>query len=212
MIGVDVSANQIAQAIAKPNIEYRCNTAEELTFLQSNTVDLVTVATALHWFDRPVFFREVQRVLKVNTGVFAVWTYGLGHLDHPAADAAYQEVHQNILLDSWHEKGGSALGCYESEVSTFPFQSTLRVHAIEQSMETTIGQFLGFIQTFSASQTYRKHKGEEAYQSLLRTFRGKLIEIYRPSGNGAGDSTGSDDDIPMTFSFPLRLYLMRNVE
>ena len=51
MIGTDVSQNQLANAIQRDNIEYRCVKGEDLSFLQSNSVDLVTIATALHWLD-----------------------------------------------------------------------------------------------------------------------------------------------------------------
>jgi len=64
VIGIDVSANQIAHAIRKDNIEYKCNKAEDLKFLQSNSVDLITIATALHWLNIELFVEEVQRVLK----------------------------------------------------------------------------------------------------------------------------------------------------
>ncbi|CAF4230510.1 unnamed protein product, partial [Rotaria sordida] len=67
VIGIDISENQIAHAIQKDNIEYRCNKAEDLTFLESNSVDLITVATVLHWLNLELFVEEVKRVLKPNT-------------------------------------------------------------------------------------------------------------------------------------------------
>jgi ubiquinone/menaquinone biosynthesis C-methylase UbiE len=69
VIGTDVSADQISHAIPKENVEYRCSPGEDLSFLQSNSVDLITIATALHWLDTEKFFQEVQRVLKAHTGV-----------------------------------------------------------------------------------------------------------------------------------------------
>ncbi|CAF1293091.1 unnamed protein product [Rotaria sp. Silwood1] len=80
VIGVDVSVNQIAHAMQKDNIEYRCNKAEDLTFLESNSVDIITVATSLHWLNLKVFVEEVKRVLKPNIGVFAIWTYGFMYI------------------------------------------------------------------------------------------------------------------------------------
>src|SRR4029453_15505466 len=38
-------------------------------------MDLVTVAQALHWFDRDRFYGEAERVLKPG-GILAVWCYG----------------------------------------------------------------------------------------------------------------------------------------
>jgi SAM-dependent methyltransferase len=40
--------------------------------IESNTVDLVTVGQALHWFELPQFYAEVSRILKPG-GVFAAF-------------------------------------------------------------------------------------------------------------------------------------------
>jgi SAM-dependent methyltransferase len=42
--------------------------------LEAGSVDLVTVAQALHWFDIDAFFVEAQRVLRPD-GVVAFWCY-----------------------------------------------------------------------------------------------------------------------------------------
>ena len=44
--------------------------------LLTGSVDLVTVAQALHWFDLPRFYDEVQRVARPG-GLIAVWCYQL---------------------------------------------------------------------------------------------------------------------------------------
>ncbi|XVF61067.1 hypothetical protein PTKIN_Ptkin08bG0099200 [Pterospermum kingtungense] len=40
-----------------------------------NSVDLVTVAQAVHWFDLPKFYSLVTRLLRKPGGVIAVWCY-----------------------------------------------------------------------------------------------------------------------------------------
>ena len=72
MIGIDVSEDQVAHAIPKDNIIYRCNKGEDLSFLQPNFADLVTIATTLHWLDLEKFIENVKRVLKPQTSVLAV--------------------------------------------------------------------------------------------------------------------------------------------
>ena len=42
----------------------------------ASSVDLVTVAVAIHWFNFDEFYREVKRVLKPD-GILAAWTYSL---------------------------------------------------------------------------------------------------------------------------------------
>ena len=73
VIATDASQKQIANAIAKENIEYRIATAEE-SGLGNDSVDLITAATAAHWFNQELFYKETQRVAKPNA-ILAVWTY-----------------------------------------------------------------------------------------------------------------------------------------
>lgn len=40
-----------------------------------SSLDLVTVAQALHWFDLPTFYQQVKHVLKKPNGVIAAWCY-----------------------------------------------------------------------------------------------------------------------------------------
>jgi SAM-dependent methyltransferase len=66
--GLDVSAEMMEAAKALDtaqgvSIEYRVGKAEE-TGLPAGQFDLVTVATAWHWFDRPKTGAEVLRLLK----------------------------------------------------------------------------------------------------------------------------------------------------
>lgn len=51
-------------------IKYQLGNAEE-TNLQNNSVDLITVASALHWLDHDKFFKECDRILKPG-GTLAV--------------------------------------------------------------------------------------------------------------------------------------------
>src|SRR6185295_5693490 len=75
VIATDASREQIASATSHPKIEYRVAPAEQSGLLD-NSVALVTVAQALHWFDFDRFYTEVKRVLTA-TGVFAAWAYGI---------------------------------------------------------------------------------------------------------------------------------------
>ncbi len=75
VIATDASVQQIANAVKQSNIDYRVAPAESTT-IAANSIDLVTVAQALHWFDIRKFAEEVRRVLK-PAGILAVWTYNL---------------------------------------------------------------------------------------------------------------------------------------
>ncbi|KDD71455.1 hypothetical protein H632_c4990p0, partial [Helicosporidium sp. ATCC 50920] len=64
VLGLDSSAGQLAQAVSHPRVRYGQAPAEDLSAAEPGTVDLLTVATAYHWFDHPKFLREARRVLK----------------------------------------------------------------------------------------------------------------------------------------------------
>ncbi len=157
-----------------------------------------------------VFLEEAKRVLKLHTGVLAVWTYALGTLDNPIADAIYHEFHHVLLFPYWNIKRWLADDYYQSIVPLLPYKSTLRQYAIEHRTETTLGHFLGFIETLSACQTYRKQNGEQAYQDILTTLRHKLIQCYcKTKLRNHNDETIDFDSMRMTISSPVRLYLMK---
>jgi ubiquinone/menaquinone biosynthesis C-methylase UbiE len=73
VIATDGSQEQITAALPHERIEYRVATAEE-SGLEDHSVDICTVAQALHWFDFDRFYAEVRRVVRQN-GIIAAWTY-----------------------------------------------------------------------------------------------------------------------------------------
>ena len=70
VFATDFSEQQISNAFKKENIIYKVESAENSS-LENNSVDLITVATATHWFDLEKFYAEVNRVLKPG-GVLAL--------------------------------------------------------------------------------------------------------------------------------------------
>ncbi|KAK8719162.1 hypothetical protein OTU49_014210 [Cherax quadricarinatus] len=63
--GLDVSPAQTSEAIklnTKPNVSFVTSSAEKLPF-SNNSLQLITASQACHWFDLPVFYKEVDRVL-----------------------------------------------------------------------------------------------------------------------------------------------------
>ena len=63
VIGVDMSIEMLEQAARDERIDYAVCPAERLA-IGDAAVDLVTVSSAFHWFDRDLFLSEAKRVLK----------------------------------------------------------------------------------------------------------------------------------------------------
>jgi SAM-dependent methyltransferase len=98
VIATDASAAQLAHATPHPRVEYRQAPAEE-SGLAGGSVDLVTVATAVHWFDFDRFYAEVERVLAPG-GAIAVWAYNLARIS-PAMDLLTDRLSHEIVRAYW---------------------------------------------------------------------------------------------------------------
>ena len=98
VIATEPSAAQLAEAAPHPKVNYH-QSAETAPMIADGSVDLVTVAQAVHWFDRPNFYAEVRRVLRPG-GVVALWAYELGIIS-PEINAAvlrfYKGTDQHLL-------------------------------------------------------------------------------------------------------------------
>lgn len=79
----DASVEQIAQVAPHPRIEYRVGPAEH-SGLSDGSVDMVSIATALHWFNLGPFYEEVRRVVRPH-GLVAAYGYSWFYLT-PALD------------------------------------------------------------------------------------------------------------------------------
>lgn len=93
VIATDISAEQLRHSVPHPRITYRVAQAEQ-SGLDGQSVDLLTVATALHWFDLDRFYSEACRVVR-SGGVLAVWTYHVGYVEPPfneAVERSYRDV------------------------------------------------------------------------------------------------------------------------
>ena len=106
VVASDISARQLENAQQKSNFAYNLFPAEN-TPLEDNSVDLITIAQALLWFDFERFYSEARRVLiKRNEGktggggIIAAWAYGL-HTISPAVDMITYKLYEDILGDKY---------------------------------------------------------------------------------------------------------------
>lgn len=62
----------------KPPIDYKVASAEDLSFLPSNSIDMVTSGQAAHWFNHERSFPEIARVLKPGGTLAYICTFRNG--------------------------------------------------------------------------------------------------------------------------------------
>lgn len=149
----DPSANQIANAEARPNIDYRIEPAERCRLADAGA-DLVTVAQAMHWFDLSRFHAEVRRVLKPH-GVFAAWAYAACRVD-AAVDAVVQRLYVDLTGPFWQPERALVESGYRD--LPFPFEA-IAAPALEMAMRWNAAQFLAYLRTWSGTQGYIQAHG-----------------------------------------------------
>jgi SAM-dependent methyltransferase len=165
VIATDPSTAQIASAQRVSGVDYAAMTAERAA-IADGAVALVTVAQALHWFDRPLFFAEARRVL-VPRGVIAAWTYGPCSLGDAALDAAMRRFHDETVGPYWPpERALVVSGLADVE---FPFDE-LRPPPFAMASEWTLAQFVGYLTTWSAVHRARA-QGADPIPAIVDELR-----------------------------------------
>lgn len=151
----DASSDQITHAIRKPNILYSVSPAHA-TALHDKSVDLITVAQAIHWFDNEPFYREVRRVLKTE-GIIAAWAYHLPEIC-PGIDRVIGHLYYDILGRFWEKEISHIRSKYTRLF--FPFEE-LRSPVFTMKTSWSLAQLTGHLQTWSAVETYREKNGDD---------------------------------------------------
>ncbi|HLG38282.1 MAG TPA: class I SAM-dependent methyltransferase [Chitinophagaceae bacterium] len=148
VIATDPSAEQVKNSFPHPKVEYRVEPAEQNT-IQSDSLDLLTVSNALHWFNWDVFYKEVPRVLKKD-GIIAAWAYATPFVN-PEVDKILKHFHDNVIGPFWQHE--NRLVEYGYKDVPFPFE---RISAPEfvYEKQMTLDEFIGFLNTWSATQRY----------------------------------------------------------
>ena|SRR5579872_6637822 len=149
VVATDASASQIQSATPHPNVVYRVAPAEN-SGLDAASVDLVTVAQALHWLDLDAFYKEVRRVLRAE-GVIAVWTYGGLHVEGEELDKLTRDFYCNIVGPYWPPERRLVEDGYRQ--LAFPFEE-LTPPAFAMHVQWNRPQLLGYMRTWSATARY----------------------------------------------------------
>ncbi|GAY57710.1 hypothetical protein CUMW_181520 [Citrus unshiu] len=145
---METSPKQIEFATKLPNIRYQVtppamSTAElEQNVAAQSTVDLVTTAQAMHWFDLPQFYNQVRWVLKKP----------IVHKQRKLVDSKY------MTIDFPFEPVDGA-------DSTGPFDQ----FAIEETMD--LESYFTYIRSWSAYQTAKDKDVELLNENVMGNFK-----------------------------------------
>ena len=165
VLASDISAEQLGQAPQRDNIAYRIT--DYTTGLESGSVDLVTVAQALHWFDLDKFYAEVRRVLKPE-GVIAVWTYGMAHVDCPGIDDALLHLYADVVGPYWPPERVHVENGYVD--LPFPF-TPIEAPAFTISLDWNLDQYVAYPRSWSATGRMIEATGHNPIPAFHDTLR-----------------------------------------
>jgi SAM-dependent methyltransferase len=171
VVATDASAAQLAHAAQRANISYHV-AGETNATLANNSVDLITVAQALHWFDRAVFFAEAARVLSPR-GVLAVWTYDLNEITRDI-DAVVQTLYHDTLGPYWPPERALVAARYRDIGFPYPLMAA---PTFLMKCSWTRDHFLRYVETWSAVTEFRRREGGDP----LRAAAAALAEVW-PDG------------------------------
>ncbi len=161
VIATDLSAEQIARATPAAGVTYRAAPADA-SGLDNASVDLVTVAQALHWFDLDRFYAEVRRVAKPG-GLVAVWTYGIHTTADAAIDARARHFYDATVGSYWPPERHHVEAGYAT--LPFPFER-ISTPAFAMHADWSLPQLLGYLRSWSATGRFIREQGYDPVVAL----------------------------------------------
>lgn len=165
VIATDISSQQIDNAEKAANIFYSVQPSEH-TNIESNSVDLITVAQAIHWFDFEEFYTEVKRVAAENAFI-AVWAYSLLKIEE-AIDQIIRNYHFNFLFNYWDAERKFVDDEYK--IIPFPFE---KINSPQFFIEKqwSLMELEGYLNTWSALQKYMAAKNPNPVPDVIHSIQ-----------------------------------------
>jgi SAM-dependent methyltransferase len=183
----DVSPEQIAAAKVHPRVHYSVAPAEH-SGLTSRSVDLVTVAQALHWFDVPAFYAEARRVARPGA-LLAVWNYPRPQFQDAELDRRFFAFYSEVVGPYWPPERRHIESGYRT--LPFPFEE-MAAPEFGIELNWNLEQVAGYVSSWSATARYQKALGADPVpllrDSLLAEWPAKLatVPIRMPIGLRVG--------------------------
>jgi SAM-dependent methyltransferase len=183
--GTDISEKQVQNAIQKDNLLYHvCNT-ENLPFRDSY-FDLITSATAVHWFQFDQFFSEIKRVGK-NNSVFACWAYKVFRTNNENINKLVDRFYTETIHSYWDPERRHVDEEYNN--IPMPFRE-VRTPGFATQLLWDLQTLEGYLNTWSAVQHYIRKNGVNPVNQLMGEVRHEV---------------GADGRVLMTFPIFMRM-------
>lgn len=174
VVATDLSGAQIARAPAHPRVRY-AEAPAEASGLPDASVDLVTVAQALHWLDFDAFFAEVRRVAKPGA-ILAAWAYGLQEID-PPVDAVLRRFYFEVVGSFWPPERRYVENGYATIPFPFP-EIAAPLFAMEADWD--LPHLVGYLRTWSAAREYERWHRRDPVAEVEPDLAGAWGDASKP--------------------------------
>jgi SAM-dependent methyltransferase len=175
VIATDASKEQIASAAPNPKVEFRVVPAEQ-SGLPDNSIALITVAQALHWFDFERFYAEAKRVLAPG-GVLAAWAYGINDVEGDPVNQLVQDFYANTVGPYWPPERKLV----EEGYCTLPFPfGEIAPPTFRMEARWTLEQLIGYFSTWSATNRCIKATGQNPLKALAEAMAQHWGDVNSP--------------------------------
>jgi len=147
----DIDAAQIAAAQKTNNITYAASPSDA-SALADNSIDAITVATALHWFNFATFWPEVARVARPNA-LFCAWTYHRIQAEPDIRNTILEPI-LKIIEPYWSDGNRLSWRGYPADEVGMPFE-VIETPDFVMSLNWTPAQLVQFCNSWSAHKKAR---------------------------------------------------------
>lgn len=171
----DIDQAQIAQAPRRLNITYMQSQAHE-TGLAQQSVDVITVATALHWFDIDLFWTEVGRIARPG-GLFCAWTYHRAKVDEET-DEYLMKPMLEILKPYWSDGNRLSWRGYTKVELNMPFD-TISAPDFACDLNWNSKQIVSYLRSWSAHKRARLDGHSEILAKIEKEAISSLGDTFR---------------------------------
>lgn len=203
--GTDVSPNMIGQAKREleiqsiENVQFDVCPAEDMSWSDPNSVDMITAAQCSHWFDFKKFLESAHRVLRPG-GTLAFWGYvDPVFVDYPELDSVIEEFQyaDSSLGPYWEQPGRQLLrellkdqvidGQYFTDIQEtlyrprMPIQATGEVNSLRVDKQMSLLDFELYIKTWSSYNAWRAHNPKK--QDICKKFMRRVSGHTRQDPN-----------------------------
>ena len=175
---ISVEPNDDMRKIAESKLsKYReftsVSATAEVTTIESNSIDIITVATAFHWFNPELTKKEFKRILKTNGWCFLVWNIRNNAIPIMQDYDSMMREH----IDDYDKVVKNTNFAADDMIIDFFKPNNVQINQFKNVQSLNLEGLKGRVLSVSYSPKF----GDEKYAALMAATE-KLFDKYKTSG------------------------------